>query len=131
MWTCPNCGLAEIEAGAGACPGCGFVRQGFVRLAGETGAFVLRTSLRFGARNLAQLVGEEAVYAASVQFEIRREETAWRLYAAADTPNATLLNGQALPAEGATLREGDSICLASRREGGRTAATISVTLTHQ
>lgn len=128
MWTCPSCGLDGLEDGVSRCPGCGFSKRSFPNLTGASGSFVLKTSLVFGRKNLASLVGDDAVFAADKQFELVPEGEAWMIRAFPGTKNATAINGVEVPDLGQPIKDGDVICIASRRDSTITKAEVKVSI---
>ena len=127
MWECPSCGLAA-EDGVAVCPGCGFSKKSYPKLSGAAGEFTLRTSLIFGSRNLAQLVGADAVYAAERQFEILPEGEHWTVRAGGTTKNATSLNDGEVMESGLQLKDGDVICISSRKDSSVKKAEIRISM---
>ena len=127
MWECPSCGLTAAD-GVAVCPGCGFSKKSYPKLSGAAGEFTLRTSLIFGSRNLAQLVGADAVYAAERQFEILPEGEHWTVRACGPTKNATSLNDGEVMESGLQLKDGDVICISSRKDSSVKKAEIRISM---
>ena len=127
MWECPSCGLSAAD-GVVVCPGCGFLKKSYPKLSGAAGEFTLRTSLVFGSRNLAQLVGDDAVYAAERQFEIRPDGERWVVCACGPTKNATSLNDGEVMESSLELKDGDVICVSSRKDPSVKKAEIRISL---
>lgn len=128
MWTCPSCGLDGLEDGVSRCPGCGFSKRSFPNLSGTSGSFTLKTSLVFGRKNLASLAGDDAVFAADKQFELLPEGEAWMIRAFPGTKNATALNGVEVSDSGQPIKDGDVICIASRRDSSIKKAEIKISM---
>ena len=126
MWTCPSCGLDGLEEGHGTCPGCGFSRKSYPRLSGAAGEFTLKTSLVFGRKNLASLVGEDAVYAADRQFELKPEGEQWLVRSPANTINVTKLNDDEVTEKGLVVKEGDVIVISSRKNAAVRKAEVRI-----
>lgn len=129
MWTCPTCGMDGNDDVESRCPGCGASRNAFPQFSGTAGSVTVRTGLVWGCKNLAELVGaDDARFAERRQFEVFRKDGEWSVRAFARTRNATLLNGAELQPDGTPLKDGDVLCIASRRDASVTRARISVTM---
>lgn len=126
MWTCPSCGIAGNDDSHCTCPGCGFSKRSYPTLSGSAGGFTLKTSLVFGRKNLAQLVGDDSVYAADRQFEICPEGEHWTVKACAATRNATTLNDVEVTESGVPFKHGDIICISSRKDSSVRKAEIRI-----
>lgn len=130
MWHCPSCGLRNISESEHTCPACGGPRKYVLTLTGTCGAITLRTGLVLGAKNLSEAIGEDAVFAASEQFDIRFAKGNWQIRSFEGARNETLLNAQPIPLEGSPLREGDQICIASRRDPSIRRGLITISFSN-
>ena len=129
MWTCENCGHEGIDDAVAVCPACGQARFRELKLTGAAGTVVVRLDLAFGARNLAELVGEDARYAAERQFRVFRIDGEWFAGAATPPPpNPAAVNGTPIGAEPARLADGDTICITSKTDPSVRKAEIRVSL---
>lgn len=128
MWTCPSCGLEGIDGSLSQCPACAFSNKIYPKLMGNAGEMVLRTRLVLGSRNLRSVAGDESIFAAERQFEVCPNGEEWRIRAFPRTRNTTLLNDKEMPTTWVSLQEGDTLCIASRRDVSVRKAVLTVTL---
>lgn len=130
-WTCKQCGLVNQDDVRATCVGCFASKHGRVVLTGISGVLSCGVTTQIGNRNAKVLVGDDARFFASHQFDLVHQEDTWWLRAFnsdANLPNLTLLNGAPCGDASSQLKEGDIISIASRSDPSRTAAALTVAL---
>jgi len=114
MSSCKNCG-SNVGAETVACVACGQSFVSAVVLEGASGSISAALNVQVGRRLLERAVGDEARYAADVQFCLERNARgAWSLMPMAGVPNPTFVNGVAAPSTGLDLNEGDEVSIAGK-----------------
>ena len=109
-WKCPQCGFTNASDDSLSCEGCGFTRAGkLVLVAEETSQrLTVGVDTAIGKHLLETFAGGDHVYAGEPQFLLARDlvHGGWSIAPAPGAKNPTFLNGAALGAAPAPLREG-------------------------
>lgn len=114
-WKCPQCGFTNESDASLSCEACGFTRAGkLVLVAEETSKrLTVGVDTAIGKNLLETFAGADFVYAAEPQFLLARDlvHGGWSIAPAPGAKNPTFLNGAALGAAPAPLREGAVITI--------------------
>ena len=114
-WKCPDCGFETLTGTHGICGGCGSVHFGRLILVRESDGAKLSVSVdtEIGKRLLEKVGGEDAQFASSPQFTVKKDDTlgGWVLSHASSARNQTFLNGSAIPGGPALLKDGDTLSI--------------------
>lgn len=114
-WKCPQCGFTNASDASLSCEACGFTRAGKLVLVSEATSKRLAVGVdtAIGKHLLETFAGGDHVYAAEPQFLLARDlvQGGWSIAPAPGAKNPTFLNGAALGAAPAPLREGAVITI--------------------
>ena len=128
-WNCAVDGKAEIPDDVSVCPACGSPRPSSLVPAGSDGRVESRLNLSVGSSLLEGVVGHDAVYCATRQYDISRNGDDGRWYLQAfngSTKNLTAVNGTVCSDELIPLENGDVISVCSKSDSAKTAAAVTV-----
>ncbi len=128
-WNCSVDGKAEIPDDVNVCPACGSPRPSSLALVGSDGRVESRLNLSVGSSLLKDAVGHDAVYCATRQYDISRDDDDGRWYLQAfngSTKNLTAVNGAVCADERIPLENGDVVSVCSKGDPAKSAAAVTV-----
>lgn len=118
-WKCLQCGVENTDGERRICEGCGDVSFGtLVLTAKSTGdQRRIRIDTLVGRRLLSGFAGEDSQFSSEPQFELKKDPKAggWSVVHCDKAINPTCLNGDAVPAGGTLLTNGDVLSVGPSR----------------
>jgi predicted RNA-binding Zn-ribbon protein involved in translation (DUF1610 family) len=115
-WKCPECGKEPIDDSIGTCDVCGyrkFPAAVVLRCEASGKEIEIRLPGTFGNRSLARLEDPGLRFVSVDQFKLekRLDAGSWAVVPAPGATNATFLDGQPIPPEGALLDDGSRLSI--------------------
>ena len=126
-WICSKDGKTNSDD-TDVCPVCGATRPSRVALVGPCGKLDVRIKTVVGASLLARVVGEDSKFCSNPQYRLEcDDDNFWRVMPMDEAAaNITVVNGAFVPPEGVSVKAGDVIAVASRKDASKAAAAVTI-----
>ena len=130
-WICSKDGKTNADD-VNVCPVCGATRPSRVALVGSCGRLDVCIKTVVGATLLSGVVGDESKYCANPQYRLECDvDNFWRVMPMDETAaNMTVVNGAPVSPEGVSVKAGDVVAVASRKDASKTAAAVTIEISY-